>query len=436
MGVLASLKHAWNAFTDQNEDYRSHSPDLGPVYSMKPDFRRFGVTNERSIVASIYTRVAIDVAQIDIRHILLDEAGRYADEVHDSLHNIFNVEANIDQAARHFKQDIVHSMFESDDGSIALVPIDTNISPEGGGSLEILTMRVGRIVQYYPRHVRVECYNDRTGRREELTLAKKAVGIIENPLSSVMNSPNSTLQRLMRKLSLLDAVDEQTSSGKLDIIVQLPYTIKSESRRKQAMQRRADMEFQLKDSKYGIAYADATEKITQLNRPAENNLLKQVEYLTEMLYAQLGITAEVMNGTADEKAMLNYMNRTVEPILTAIVEEVRRKFLTKTARTQGHDIMFFRDPFKLVPMSELAELADKFTRNEIVTSNEFRGFIGMRPSKDPKADELRNSNLTRSQTGHDVIEGEVISEIEEPIDPYAGINQALDDAFKELGVAE
>jgi hypothetical protein len=374
----------------------------------------------------------VDVAQIDIRHVKLDKSRRYKEDCFSGLHNIFNVEANIDQGARHFKQDIVLSLFEQ--GTIALVPIDTNVSPEGGGSLEIETMRVGRIVNWYPRHVRVDLYNDKTGRHEEVTLLKSTVGIVENPLYPVMNEPNSTLQRLIRKLSILDSIDEQSGSGKLDMIIQLPYVIKSEARRQQAEQRRKDIEFQLKGSQYGIAYTDGTEKITQLNRPAENNLLKQVEYLTEMLYGQLGITAEVMNGTADEKAMLNYMNRTIEPLLNAITEELRRKFLTKTARTQGHDVMYFRDPFKLVPMSELAEMADKFTRNEIVTSNEFRQFIGMAPSSDPKADQLRNSNMPEPLD--QPTSAPPTPDPEEDFDPYEGVNKAIDEVFAELGVPE
>jgi hypothetical protein len=432
MGLRSQLKHAWNAFTNQNDEYRLNPFDMGAAYGSRPDRSRFRIPNERSIVAAIFTRVSVDVAQIDIRHVEKDEHGRYKKDHPSGLHNIFNVEANIDQGARAFKQDIVQTLF--DEGTIALVPVDTNISPENGGSIEIETMRVGIIKQWYPRHVRVECYNDRTGRREEITLDKTAVGIVENPLYTVMNEPNSTLQRLIRKLNLLDTIDEQSGSGKLDMIIQLPYVIKSETRRQQAEQRRKDIEFQLKDSQYGIAYTEGTEKITQLNRPAENNLLKQVEYLTEMLYGQLGITAEVMNGTADEKAMLNYMNRTIEPILTAITEELRRKFLSKNARTRGQDVMFFKDPFKLVPMSDLAEMADKFTRNEIFTSNEIRQFVGAKPSTDPKADELRNSNMPApldTETGAPPTPGE---EEDDDFDPYAGINEIIDKAAADLGV--
>lgn len=393
MGVLSQLKHAWNAFTDQDEDYRLYSRDLGASYSIRPDQVRLSVSNERSIISSIYTRLAIDVASIDIRHVRQDKKGRYIENVESGLHNCLTVEANIDQAARAFRQDVALSLF--DKGVIALVPVDTTLSPENSGSYDIQTMRVGDIVQWYPKHVRVEVYNDDTGRREQVTLSKKSVAIIVNPLYSVMNEPNSTLQRLIRKLGLLDVVDEQSSSGKLDMIIQLPYVIKSEARRQQAEQRRKDIELQLKGSQYGIAYTDGTEKITQLNRPAENNLLKTVEYLTEMLYGQLGLTTEVMNGTADEKAMLNYINRTIEPVLDAITEAMARSFLTKTARTQGQTISYFRDPFKLVPMSDLAEMADKFTRNEIFSSNEIRQFVGVEPSNDPKADELHNSNIAR-----------------------------------------
>lgn len=392
MGAIARLKHAWNAFLDQDTSFRGHSRDWGASYGVRPDRVRLRISNERSIISSIYTRLSVDVASVDIRHCRLDVQGRYIEDIATSgLHQCLNVEANVDQSGRAFRQDAVLTLF--DEGVIAIVPVDTSLSPEGAGSVDIHTMRVGKIVQWFPRHVRIDLYNDQTGRREEVTLEKKAVAIIENPLYGVMNEPNSTLQRLIRKLNLLDSVDEQSSSGKLDLIIQLPYVIKSEARRQQAEQRRQDIEFQLKGSKYGIAYTDGTEKVVQLNRPAENTLLKQVEYLTVMLYGQLGLTPGIMDGTADEATMLNYNNRTVEPVLGAFADEMKRKFLTKTARTQGQTVEYFRDPFKLVPMSQLAELADKFTRNEIVTSNEFRGFIGMRPSSDPKADELRNSNM-------------------------------------------
>lgn len=435
MGALGRLKHAWNAFLDQDESFRGRGRDWGASYGIRPDRVRLRISNERSIISSIYVRLSVDVASVDIRHVRLDDEERYIEDIKTSgLHQCLNVEANIDQTGRAFRQDLVMTLF--DEGVIAIVPVDTNISPEGAGSVDIQTMRIGKIVQWFPRHVRIDLYNDQTGRREEITLEKKAVGIVENPLYSVMNEPNSTLQRLIRKLNLLDSVDEQSASGKLDLIIQLPYVIKSEARRQQADQRRKDIEFQLKGSQYGIAYTDGTEKITQLNRPAENNLLAQVTYLTEMLFGQLGLTPGIMDGTADEATMLNYNNRTVEPILGAIADELKRKFLTKTARTQGQSTEYFRDPFKLVPMSQLAELADKFTRNEIVSSNEFRGFIGMKPSKDPKADELRNSNMPPALL--DQPEAIVPAPVEDvPLeDPFAGINEVLDETFKELGVVE
>jgi hypothetical protein len=360
-----------------------------------------------------------------------------------------NVEANIDQSGWSFMLDLYLTLLEG--GHIAAIPIDMSTAPANGGLFDVQTMRIGYVVQWYPRHVRVEAYNDRTGRREQVTVEKRFVGLVENPLYPVMNEPNSTLQRLIRKLNMLDQVDEKVSSGKLDMLIQLPYPIRSEGRRQDAMQRRRDIEYQLKDSTHGIAYIDATEKVTQLNRPLENNLLTQVERLLELLYSQLGLTKGVMDGTASEEEMLNYHARTIAPILEAVAGEFRRKFLTKTARTQGHDIMYFRDPFKLVPMKDLAELADKFTRNEIVSSNEFRGFIGMRPAKDPKADMLINSNLTVPQTQlpqgtdvngnqvgpggeEDIIDGEVISDSEDPEDPYKEVNAVLDDTFKMLGV--
>lgn len=432
MGVLDRLKHGWNAFLDQNEDYRVNQFDMGASYGSRPDRGRLRASNERSIVSSIYTRLSLDASSVDIRHVRLDDGGRYMEDIRSGMQNCFTVEANVDQAARAFRQDAFMTMF--DVGVIAIVPVDTSLSPESTGGYDILTMRVGEIVQWYPRHVRVSLYNDQTGRREEVTLEKKAVAIVENPLYAVMNEPNSTLQRLIRKLNLLDSVDEQSSSGKLNIIIQLPYVIKSESRRAQAEQRRKDIEFQLKGSQYGIAYTDGTEKITQLNRPAENNLLKQVEYLTEMLYSQLGITAEVMNGTADEAVMLNYYNRTMEPVLGAFTEAINRSFLTKTARTQGHSIQPYRDPFKLVPMKDLAEMTDKFTRNEVFSSNEIRQFIGVKPSKDPRADELRNSNMPQPPAINEVVQGEVVDTADD-FDPFEGIDKALDDAFKELGAS-
>jgi len=389
-GIMARLKHMWNAFNPTNEP---PTVPYGEVSSFgsSPDRRRYSFGNERSIISSIYTRLAIDVASVDIRHVRLDDEGRYLDEVDSGLNNCLTVEGNVDQAAQHLRLDVVTTLL--DKGVCAIVPVDTTIDPTVSSSFDIKTLRVGEVTAWFPQHVRVNLYNEQRGLRQEITLEKKFVAIVENPLYPVMNEPNSTLRRLIHKLNLLDAVDEQSSSGKLDLIIQLPYVIKSEARRTQAEQRRKDVEFQLKGSQYGIAYTDGTEKITQLNRPAENNLLKQVEYLTGLLYSQLGLTEEVMNGTADEKAMLNYSNRTIQPILTAIVEAMRRTFLTKTARSQKQSIVFFRDPFKLVPISEIAEISDKFTRNEIATANEIRQVIGWKPSKDPKADELRNSNM-------------------------------------------
>ena len=396
MGFGATLKHAWNIFTNQEQKQKRqpYTEYYGASYGVRPDRARLRIPNERSIISSIYTRLSIDVASVGIRHVRLDEENRYIEDIDSGLNNCLTLEANIDQAARAFRQDLVMTLF--DRGVAAIVPVDTSISPETSGGYDILTLRVGDVVTWYPQHVRVNLYNQATGVREEVTLAKSAVAIVENPLYSVMNEPNSTLQRLLYKLNLLDAVDEQSASGKLDIIIQLPYVIKSEARRQQAEQRRTDIEFQLKGSKYGIAYTDGTEKITQLNRPAENNLMTQIEYLTTMLYGQLGLTEEVMNGTADEKAMLNYWNRTIEPILTAMVEAMRRSFLTKTARTQRQSVLFFRDPFRLIPIENIAEIADKFTRNEILSSNEIRGIIGFQPHKDPKADKLVNSNMPQS----------------------------------------
>lgn len=392
MGKIADkLKHAWNAF--QNMDaVRGDQFNYGSAsYYVRQDRVKLNFSSERSIIASIYTRVSVDVAAFEMRHVRLDEDGRYDDDITSGLNNCLTVEANVDQAARAFRQDIVLTLL--DKGVAAIVPVDTTINPQTSGGFDIQTMRVGEIVNWYPRHVRVSVYNEKKGYREDITLEKKVVAIVENPLYAVMNEPNSTLQRLIRKLNLLDAVDEQSASGKLDLIIQLPYVIKSEAKRQQAEQRRQDIEFQLKGSQYGIAYTDGTEKITQLNRPAENNLLKQIEYLEAMLYGQLGLTKEVMDGTADEKAMLNYMNRTIEPILTAMVEAMRRTFLTKTARSQKQSILFIQQPFKLVPVADLAEIVDKFTRNEVLSSNEIRQYIGVKPSKDPKADELRNSNM-------------------------------------------
>lgn len=386
------LKHVWNAF--RNRDPTSLYRDYGYSYSYRPDRVRFTRGNERTIITSIYNRIAIDIASVDIKHCRLDENNRFVEEINSGLNSCLNLEANLDQTGRAFKQDIVMSMF--DEGCVAIVPTDTTANPKLTSSYDILTMRTGKILEWYPEHVKVRIYNEKKGKKEELILPKSTVGIVENPLYAIINEPNSTMQRLIRKLSLLDITDEQTASGKLDLIIQLPYIIKSEARRQQADQRRKDIEMQLAGSKYGIAYTDGTEKITQLNRSLENNLLKQIESLTNTLYSQLGITQTILDGTADEKTMLNYNNRTIEPIVSAIVDELKRKFLTKTARSQGQSIMFFRDPFKLVPINNIAEIADKFTRNEILTSNEVRQLIGFKPSSDPKADQLINSNIAQS----------------------------------------
>ena len=393
MRIRDRLQHAWNAFVYNDNSY-TNPQNLGGFSTYKPDRVHFSRGVEKSIVTSVYNRIALDVSSITIKHVRLDDNGRYVEEINSGLQNCLNVEANIDQTGRAFLQDVVMSML--DEGCVAIVPVDTTVNPAVSGSYEINTMRTGKILEWYPAHVRVRVYNDRKGIHEELTLPKSTVAIIENPLYAVINEPNSTMQRLIRKLNLLDVVDEQTSAGKLDLIIQLPYVIKSEARRKQAEERRKDIEMQLSGSKYGIAYTDGTERITQLNRPAENNLMKQVEYLTNMLYSQLGLTQSILEGSADEKTMLNYYNRTIEPIIAAIVDEIKRKFLTKTARAQKQSIMFFRDPFKLVPVENMAEIADKFTRNEIMTSNEIRQIVGMMPSKDPGADELRNKNLNQS----------------------------------------
>lgn len=392
MGVMNRLKNAWNVF--KNKDPTEGYMNLGPSYGYRPDRMRFSRGNERSIVTSVYNRIAMDVAAVDILHVKTDEDGRFIDTVNSGLNNCLTLEANIDQTGRAFRQDIVQSML--DEGCVAIVPVDTDDEPEESGNFKIYTMRTGQIRDWYPEHVRVNLYKQDEGQRREVILPKAAVAIVENPLFAVVNEPNSTMQRLIRKLNLLDAIDEQASSGKLDLIIQLPYIIKTEARREQAEKRRQDIERQLSDGKYGIAYTDGTERITQLNRPVENNLMKQIEYLTSMLYSQLGITQSILDGSADDKTMLNYYSRTIEPILAAIADEMKRKFLTKTARSQKQTIMFFRDPFKLVPVSDIAEIADKFTRNEIMTGNEIRQKIGMKPSSDPSADELRNKNLSAS----------------------------------------
>ena len=418
--IGSRLKHAWNAFL--NRDPTLNYRDSGISYSYRPDRPRFTRGNEKSIVTSVYNRIALDVSSIDIRHVRLDENDRYLSIVNSGLNNCLSLEANIDQTGRAFVQDIVMSMF--DEGSVAIIPVDTSRNPNETESYDILTMRTGQILEWFPRHVRVRVYNDRTGQREDIMVAKETVAIVENPLYAVINEPNSTMQRLIRKLNLLDAVDEQASSGKLDLIIQLPYVIKTETRRQQAEKRRKDIEEQLSGSKYGIAYTDGTERITQLNRSVENNLMKQIEYLTSMLYSQLGITTTILDGTADEKTMLNYNNRSIEPIISAIVDEMKRKFLTKTARSQKQSITFFRDPFKLVPVNDLAEIADKFTRNEIMTSNEIRQIIGMKPADDPKADELRNSNINQSNE-------EVRSSAEQTSGSQNGKNQTEDDTSEQ-----
>lgn len=389
MSFGSRLKHAWNAFTGNIQmNYR----DLGMSYSYRADRPRMSRGNERSIVTSVYNRIALDVAALNVQHVRLDENGRFLSVIDDGLNNCLTLEANVDQTARSFIQDVVISMF--DEGSVAIVPVDTTTDPNVSGSYDIQSLRVGQILDWYPQYIRTRVYNEQTGRKEDIVVPKSAVAIIENPLYAVINEPNSTMQRLIRKLNLLDVIDEQSGSGKLDLIIQLPYVIKTEARRQQAENRRKDIESQLSGSKYGIAYIDGTEHITQLNRSVNNNLMSQIEYLTSMLYSQLGITQSILDGTADEKTMLNYNNRTIEPIISAIVDEMKRKFLTKTARSQRQSISFFRDPFKLVPVNEIAEIADKFTRNEIMTSNEIRQVVGMKPSDDPRADELRNKNLS------------------------------------------
>lgn len=390
---ISRLKSGWNTF--RNRDPTGvYTQNIGPSYSYRQDRNRFSRGNERSIVVSVYNRIAMDAAAITMKHVQLDKNGRFSSEINSGLNTCMNLEANIDQTGRAYMQDLVQSML--DEGCVADIPVETDKDPSLTESYQIRSMRTGKILDWYPRHVKVRVYNEETGQKEDIILPKKNVGIIENPLYAVMNEPSSTMQRLIRKLNLLDAIDEQSGSGKLDLIIQLPYSVKSELRKKQADQRREDIIEQLKGP-FGIAYTDGTEKIIQLNRPIENNLMKQIEYLTSQLYSQLGITQTIMDGTADDKTMLNYYNRTIEPIVAAIADERKRKFLSKTARTQGQSIMFFRDPFKLVPVNDLAEIADKLTRNEIATSNEMRQVIGWKPSDDPKADELRNSNISQAK---------------------------------------
>jgi len=393
--LSSRLKHAWNVLLN-NRDPTRHQ-DTGIGYSYRPDRPRLTRGNERSIVTSVYNRIALDAAAIKIQHCKLDDDGRFDSVIDSSLNKCLNLDANIDQTGRAFMHDAVLSML--DEGCVALVPVETDLDPNVTGSYDITSMRTAQILEWYPKHVKIRLYNERTGNREDIKVDKKIVAIVENPLYAVINEPNSTMQRLIRKLNILDAIDEQSGAGKLDLIIQLPYVIKSEARQQQAEKRRKDIEMQLSGSKYGIAYTDGTERITQLNRSVDNNLMKQIEYLTSMLYSQLGITQSILDGTADEKTMLNYYDRTIEPIISAIVDEMKRKFLTKTARTKGQSISYFRDPFKLVPVNDIAEIADKFTRNEILTSNEIRQIIGMKPSSDPKADQLINSNLNHPEEG-------------------------------------
>lgn len=407
------LRRGWNAFTNADNSQLQFQ-DLGAAYSVRPDRTRLNFSNERTIIASIYTQVGIDVAAVNVRHVRLDDNQRFLEYIEDGLDACLTLSANIDQTGRAFRQDAVMTLCE--EGCIAIVPVDTTINPSKSGSYDIRSLRVGLITQWYPKHVKVSIYNERAGRRDEVILPKHTVAIVENPLYSVMNEPNSTLKRLAHKLNLLDSVDEQTSAGKLDLIIQLPYVVKSEARRQQAETRRKDIEVQLQGSEYGIAYTDGTEKITQLNRPVTNNLLDQVTYLTKMLYSQLGITEEVFNGTADEKTMLNYYNRTIEPILSAITDSMRRSFLTATARAQRQSVEFFRDPFRLVPVSDMADIADKFTRNEILSSNEIRAVIGYRPVDEQGADELRNKNLNAAPAE----------------DPYADAGQESEDDTAEI----
>jgi hypothetical protein len=391
--ISTRFKNAWNAFRNKNPS----SFNNGMGFSVRPDRARLTRGNEKSITTSIYNRIALDVSSINIQHVRLDDNGRYREIIDSKLNSCLTLEANIDQTNRAFIQDVVISMF--DEGAVAVVPVDTTIDPQITDSYDIITMRTGKILEWYPEKVKVRVYNDRTGLKEDLIMLKKNVAIIENPLYAVINEPNSTMQRLIRKLNLLDVIDEKSASNKLDLIFQLPYTVRTETKRSQAEKRRGDLEQQLAESKYGIGYIDSTERVIQLNRPVENNLMSQIEYLTSMLYSQLGINQGVLEGTADSKAMSNYYDRTIEPIVSAIVDEMKRKFISKTARTQGQSIMYFRDPFKLVPILDLAEMVDKFTRNEVMTSNEFRQVIGMKPSNDPNADKLLNKNLKQTNSG-------------------------------------
>lgn len=414
MGLIERVQRGWNAF--RNRDPTFNFQNLGEISYYRPDRPRFTRGNERSIVTSVYNRIALDASSICVQHVRLDDNGRFSSVIDSGLNNCLTLDANIDQTGRAFIQDAVMSML--DEGCVAIFPVETDVDPESTESYKINSMRTGKIIEWRPEHVKIRAYDDRIGRQSDIILKKSMVAIVENPLYAVINEPNSTMQRLIHKLNLMDVTDEQTASGKLDLIIQLPYVIKTPARQKQAEERRKSIEMQLASSKYGIAYTDGTEHITQLNRSVENNLMKQVEYLTNMLYGQLGITQTILDGTADDKTMLNYYNRTIEPIMSAIVDEMKRKFLTKTARSQGQSIMFFRDPFKLVPVNDIAEIADKFTRNEIMTSNEIRQIIGMKPSEDPKADQLLNSNIS-----HPAEEIEGISDSTEENKDEGGQNQ-------------
>lgn len=408
LSLVSRIKNGVNAFLN-NRDPTVLRYNYGTSYYSRPDRPRFSNGNERSIVTSVYNRIALDVSLISIRHVQLDDNNRYKEDIDSEFNNCLTLDANTDQTGRAFIQDVVMSML--DEGCVAIVPTDTTDNPKKTTSYDILSMRTGKIIEWYPQHVKVRVYNERTGKKEDLTLPKSTIAIVENPLYAVINERNSTMQRLIRKLALLDSTDEKAASGKLDLIIQLPYVIKSEARKQQARERAKDIEMQLSSGPYGIAYTDGTEKITQLNRPVENNLMKQIEYLQNLLFSQLGITQTILDGTADEQTMLNYNNRTIEPIIAAIVDEMKRKFLSKTARTQKKSIMFFMQPFRLVPINNIAEIADKFTRNEIMTSNEIRQVIGMKPSDDPKADELRNSNIAESkEVAEERISGNIANE--------------------------
>ena len=391
MGLRNRLQHAWNAFANKDPTYGSYGGYGG--YSYRPDRPRFSRGNERSIVTAVLNKISIDCAAINIEHVRLDDNNRFVEVMNTGLNKCLTLEANIDQTGRAFIQDAVMSLM--DEGCIAIVPVETTLNPNISGGFDITNMRVGKVLEWYPDKVSIRVYNEKTGQKQDIVMPKNTVSIVENPLYAVMNEPNSTMQRLIRKLNILDAIDEQSGSGKLDLIIQLPYLVRSQQRKQQAEERRKAIEDQLSNSKYGVAYTDGTEHVTQLNRSVENNLMSQIEYLTSMLYGQLGITASILDGTADEKTMLNYYNRSIEPIISAIVDEMKRKFLSKTARAQGQSIKFFRDPFKLVPINDIAEIADKFTRNEILTSNEIRQGMGIPPSKDPKADQLVNSNISQ-----------------------------------------